>query len=59
MVKGGSLMETKVINQEIGKNWAMYQGDNVQVIKGIPDNSIGLSVFYRHLSTYIHIQTAC
>jgi hypothetical protein len=52
-------METKVINQEIGKNWAMYQGDNVQVIKGIPDNSIGLSVFYRHLSTYIHIQTAC
>jgi len=55
MVKGGSLMETKVINQEIGKNWAMYQGDNVQVIKGIPDNSIGLSVFsppFINLYTY-------
>lgn len=35
----------KVINQEIGKDWAMYHGDNVQVIKGLPDNSIGLSVF--------------
>lgn len=35
----------KVINQEIGKNWAMYHGDSVQVIKGLPDNSIGLSVF--------------
>jgi len=48
-------METKVINQEIGKNWAMYQGDNVQVIKGIPDNSIGLSVFsppFINLYTY-------
>ena len=34
----------KVINQEIGENWAMYHGDNVQVMKGIPDNSIGLVV---------------
>lgn len=46
MVEGGSMMQdVKVINQEIGKNWAVYHGDNVQVIKGIPDNSIGLSVF--------------
>ena len=34
----------KVINQEIGENWAMYHGGNVQVMKGMPDNSIGLVV---------------
>ena len=45
MAKGGSvIMDVKVINQEIGEDWAMYHGDNVQVIKGIPDNSIGLVV---------------
>lgn len=38
-------LDVKVINQEIGKDWAMYHGDNVQVTKGIPDNSIGLSIF--------------
>lgn len=37
-------LDVKVINQEIGKDWAMYHGDNVQVMKGIPDNSIGLVV---------------
>lgn len=39
------VQNVKVINQSIGKNYAMYHGDNVQVMKGIPDNSIGLSVF--------------
>lgn len=37
--------KTKVINQAQGKNWAMYHGDNVQVMKGIPDNSVGMFMF--------------
>lgn len=35
----------KVINQEIRDNWAVYHGDNVQVMKGFPDNSIGFIMF--------------
>lgn len=35
----------KVINQEIRDNWAVYHGDNVQVMKGFPDDSIGFTMF--------------
>lgn len=35
----------KVINQHQGHNWALYQGDSVEVIKGIPDNSLHYSIF--------------
>ncbi|NMA65093.1 MAG: site-specific DNA-methyltransferase, partial [Clostridiaceae bacterium] len=45
----------KVLNQEIGKNWAIYQGDCVEVTKGIPDNSIHYSLFsppFSELYTY-------
>ena len=35
----------KVINQEIHKKWALYHGDCCEVIKGLPDNSIGYSIF--------------
>lgn len=35
----------KVINQEIRDNWAVYHGDNVQVMKGFPDNSVGFIMF--------------
>lgn len=35
----------KVINQVSGENWAMYRGDCVEVIKGIPDRSIHYSIF--------------
>ena len=35
----------KVINQEFGERWALYHGDCVEVIKGIPDNSIHFSIF--------------
>lgn len=38
-------MQTNVINQEFGQNWALYHGDSALVTKGIPDNSIGLSIF--------------
>ena len=46
---------TKVINQAITEHYALYHGDNVQVVKGIPDNSIGLSIFsppFINLYTY-------
>lgn len=33
-----------VINQAFGKDWALYHGDCVQVIKGIPDNSIHFGI---------------
>lgn len=34
-----------VINQEIGKDFALYQGDCIEVIKGIPDDTIHYSIF--------------
>lgn len=46
---------TKVINQSSGKNWQMYHGDCCEVIKGLPDNSVGFSVFsppFSSLYTY-------
>ena len=44
-----------VINQKISDNYAMYHGDCVEVIKGIPDNSIHYSIFsppFASLFTY-------
>lgn len=35
----------KVLNQQFGNNWAVYNGDSVEIIKGIPDNSIHYSIF--------------
>jgi len=34
-----------VLNQTTSDNWAMYQGDCIEVLQGIPDNSIGFSIF--------------
>ncbi len=34
-----------VINQSIGKDYAIFHGDCVEVIKGIPDKSIDYSIF--------------
>lgn len=34
-----------VEDQQEGKGWMMYRGDCVDVIRGIPDDSIGYSVF--------------
>lgn len=36
---------TKVLNQASGKNWSIYHGDSCEVIKGLPDNSVGVSVY--------------
>lgn len=38
-----------------GKNWTLYNGDCIEVLAGIPDNSIGFSVFsppFASLYTY-------
>lgn len=45
----------KVSDEKITENYAIYNGDTTEIIKGIPDNSIGLSVFsppFSSLYTY-------
>ncbi len=41
----------KVLNQEITSKYAMYNGDSVEIIKGIPDNSVHFVVFYPPFSS--------
>lgn len=38
-------MQLNVMDQVITEDFAAYHGDSVEVIKGIPANSIGLSIF--------------
>lgn len=38
-------MNTKIIDEAIGQNWQLYNGDCVEVIRGIPERSVGLSVY--------------
>ena len=35
----------KILNQASGPNWTLYQGDSAEVVQGLPDNSVGLSVY--------------
>jgi DNA modification methylase len=45
----------KVLDQKIENDWALYNGDSMEVIKGIPDASVALSVFsppFASLYTY-------
>lgn len=45
----------KILDQAFGKNWAMYHGDCVETIKGMPDNSLHYSIFsppFASLFTY-------
>ena len=37
--------DPKVLNQELSDQWALYHGDCCEVIKGIPTESIGFSVY--------------
>ena len=37
--------DIKVLNQYIGRNFAIYNGDSCEVLKGLPDNSIDYSIF--------------
>lgn len=44
-----------VLNQEINDKFSLYNGDSVEVLKGIPDNSIHYSIFsppFASLYTY-------
>ncbi len=46
---------TKVVQQSQGDNWILYQGDCVEVVRGVPESSVGLSVFsppFADLYTY-------
>lgn len=38
-------MKTKTIKQDSGRNWALYNGDCCEVVAGLPDNSVGMSIF--------------
>lgn len=39
------MKKTKCLDQAHGDLWSIYNGDCVEVMKGIPDNSVGLSVY--------------
>jgi DNA modification methylase len=48
-------MSISVKDQDFGPNWAAYNGDCIEVMQGIPDRSIGFSIFsppYSSLYTY-------
>lgn len=45
----------KVIDQQVNADWALYNGDSMEVVRGIPDASVDLSVFsppFASLYTY-------
>jgi DNA modification methylase len=45
----------KVINQKHSESWSAYHGDSTEVLKGIPEDSVGLSIFsppFASLYTY-------
>jgi len=48
----------KVMGQHQGKNFAIYNGDCVEVAKGLPDNSIHYSIFSPPFASCTHIQIA-
>jgi DNA modification methylase len=48
-------MDRRVTDQEIRENWALYNADSADVLAGLPDQSIDLSVFsppFQSLFTY-------
>jgi DNA modification methylase len=51
----GGVYGMKILNQNITEKYSLYQGDNVEALKGIPDNSIHYSIFsppFSSLYTY-------
>lgn len=51
---------TQVLNQETGKNWTLYNADCIDGLSGIPDNSVGLSIFSPPFaSLYIYSESIC
>ena len=50
-----ALDNVKVLDQAHGPSWSVYCGDSAEVLKGIPDRSVGLSVYsppFANLYTY-------
>lgn len=44
-----------VINQDFGENWAAYNGDCIEIIKGLNDESVDFSIFSPpYLSIYVY-----
>lgn len=46
---------SKVIDQKSGENWVAYHGDCVEVVHGMPDNSVGFTIYsppFASLYTY-------
>jgi DNA modification methylase len=39
------MKNVKVVNQEHGKDWSLYQGDSNEVLRGLPDNSVHYNFF--------------
>jgi DNA modification methylase len=51
----GETRMSNIIAQESGENWTLFNGDCIEVLNGLPENSIHLSVFsppYASLYTY-------
>ena len=44
------------LNQVVTDRYAAYHGDCVEVLKGIPDQSIGYSIFFPAVCQPLHIQ---
>ena len=47
--------QTKVLDQKIKDQWSIYHGDNIEVLKGIPSDSVHFSIFsppFSDLFTY-------
>jgi hypothetical protein len=40
----GQHSKQAVLGQASGQNWTLYHGDACEVVKGIPDASVGLTV---------------
>lgn len=55
MGEGNDMRRVKVIDQTVSAEWALYNGDSMEVLKGLDENSIDLSVFsppFASLYTY-------
>jgi DNA modification methylase len=53
MDEGGGM--SNVLNQEQGENWSLFNGDCIEVLNAMPENSIHLNIFsppYASLYTY-------
>lgn len=53
--RGCTVTNVKVLAQEFGRGWALYNGDSAEVLTALPDNCCSLSVYsppFQDLFTY-------